>query len=326
MSLNSSKLKTNFWLELNRPFLVIAPMDDVTDFAYRQIVSKVGKPDVMFTEFVSADGLCSVGKNRLLHDLKFKKNEAPIVAQIFGSNPENFTKAANLISRLGFDGIDINMGCPFKTVEKQGAGAALIKTPLLAQKIILATKRGADKLPVSVKTRIGYKSDTSATWIPQILKTAPSALTIHARTQKEKSKAKAHWDVVKRISDMITNSKSKTLLIGNGDVKDYEDALKKAKMFNVDGVMIGRAAMNNPWFFTGRNESDIHMRERIDLLIEHAKLHEKYFKGIKGFYNMNKFYSSYLNGFNGAKKLRNDLMDANNSSELINIIDGFLGE
>lgn len=301
----------------------MAPMDDVTDFAYRQIVAMCGRPDVFFTEFVSTDGLCSAGKNRLLHDLKYNKNEKPIVAQIFGSNPENFTKAAQLIKRLGFDGIDINIGCPFKTVEKQGAGAALIKNPVLAQKIITATMKGSGGIPVSVKTRIGYSTDISHTWVPKLLTTNLAALTIHGRTQKEKSHAPAHWDVIKKISDYMKLHKSTTVLIGNGDVQSLHDAINKSKKFHVDGVMVGRASMNNPWFFTGRDNTDISLRERMKMLVKHAKLHEKYFKGIKGFYNMNKFYSSYITDFDGSKKLRSNLMKAQDSDQLKEILSSF---
>ncbi|MDD1463545.1 tRNA-dihydrouridine synthase, partial [Dolichospermum sp. ST_sed2] len=287
------------------------------------IVKECGGPDVMFTEFVSTDGLCSVGKNRLLYDLKFMKNEKPIVAQVFGSNPNNFTKTAVLINKLGFDGIDINMGCPFKTIEKQGAGAALIKTPVLAQQIIAATKKGAGKMPVSVKTRIGYSRDSSKTWIPELLKMDLAAITIHGRTQKEKSKFPAHWDVIREISKMIKSLKSNTILIGNGDVKDLEDGLQKAKEFNVDGVMVGRAAMYDPWCFSGINKTEIASEMRLKMLIKHAFLFEKTFKEIKRFDSMKKYYSSYVTNFTDSKKLRIELMKAQNATDLKMIIDAF---
>ncbi|MFA6391395.1 MAG: tRNA-dihydrouridine synthase [Patescibacteria group bacterium] len=324
--MQNKNISTNFWQGLKRPFLVMAPMDDITDIAYRQIVKLCGKPDVLFTEFVSVDGLCSAGKNRLLHDLKFIKNEKPIVAQVFGSTPENFTKTAVIIDKLGFDGIDINMGCPFKTIEKQGAGAALIKNPALAQKIIEATKKGAGKMPVSVKTRIGYGRDSSKIWIPELLEMNPAALTIHARTQKEKSRVPAHWDIVKEISINIKQRKSKTVLIGNGDVESVEDALSKAETYRADGIMIGRAVMNNPWFFSGRKDTEITREERIDLLLKHALLYEKYFSGIKRFDNLKKFYSSYIANFDESKKLRIKLMKAQNSAEMKKIINDFLGD
>ncbi|MBU1074606.1 tRNA-dihydrouridine synthase [Patescibacteria group bacterium] len=302
----------------------MAPMDDVTDFPYRQMVIQCGGPDVMFTEFVSADGMCSAGRKRLLYDLKFHENEKPIVAQVFGSNPANFYKSAKLIEKLGFDGIDINMGCPFKAIEKQGAGAALIKTPLLAKEIITATVDGAGEMAVSVKTRIGYNKDVSKSWIPKILEMKPAALIIHGRTQKEKSKVPAHWDIIKSIGAIVKASSPKTIFIGNGDVKSIQDAKDKAQEFGVDGVMIGRAAMNDPWFFSGKSADQITYNDRLQLLIRHSHLFEKTFKGIKNFYNIRKFYSSYVSDFTDSKKLRIELMKAQNALEVESMINRFL--
>src|SRR3990167_3175849 len=156
----------NFWTKLKRPIMALAPMADVTDCAFRQIIAKYGKPDVFFTEFVSVDGLCSPGREKLLIDLKYGENERPIVAQIFGSKPENFEKVARMLVEMGFDGIDINMGCPVKKILNQQSCSALIKTPELAKEIIIATKRGAPGLPVSVKTRIGFsRMEEADTWI-----------------------------------------------------------------------------------------------------------------------------------------------------------------
>jgi nifR3 family TIM-barrel protein len=318
--------KSNFWKALKKPFFVMAPMDDVTDFPYRQIVKSCGAPDVMFTEFVSADGLCSSGKKRLLYDLKFNKNEKPIVAQIFGSNPKNFYKSAKIINKLGFDGIDINMGCPFKAIERQGAGAALIKTPSLAQDIISATKKGAGNMAVSVKTRIGYGKDTSKTWIPKILEMKPAALIVHGRTQKEKSRVPAHWDIIKNISSMIKLNKHDVIFVGNGDVNNIQDGIDKAGKYSVDGVMIGRAAMNNPWFFSSIKNADISTEDKLQLLIKHSYLFEKTFNGIKNFRNIRKFYSSYVSNFNNSKKLRVELMKAQNAAQVEKIINVFLIE
>ena len=180
----------NFWEKLNKPIFVLAPMADVTDAAFRRIIAKYGKPDVFWTEFVSADGLTLApeeGRKKLLRDLEYSESERPIVAQFFTSNPENMKKAAELAVELGFDGIDINMGCPDKSVEKQKAGAALIKNPKLAREIIRAAKAGAGSLPVSVKTRLGYNKDELETWLPELLAEEPAVVTIHARTRKEMS-------------------------------------------------------------------------------------------------------------------------------------------
>lgn len=259
-----------FWKKLknkNRPILALAPMADVTDATFRRIIAKYGKPDVMFTEFVSCDGLCSEGRKNLLPILKYSEKERPIVAQIFGAKPENFYKAAKIIKKLGFDGIDINMGCPDKKVLKQGAGAALMKNPDLAREIIRQTKKGArlsggqaEKLPVSIKTRIGYdKYDKKEfkKWLVALLETKPAAITIHGRTKKEMSLVSAHWDIIAeavKIRNEFDGSKNRTLILGNGDVKSVADAKEKARISGVDGVMIGRAIFGNPWLFSHGHE------------------------------------------------------------------------
>ena len=176
-----------FWGELKRPILALSPMDDITDAACRRLVARCGKPDVMLTEFVSVDGLCSAGRKRLLEDLRFDECERPVVAQLFGTNPELFRRSAELVVSLGFDGIDINMGCPVKAVCNTGSGSSLINEPELAIEIVQATIEGAGKLPVSVKTRIGYSKIQTEEWTAHLLKARPAALTFHLRTRKEQS-------------------------------------------------------------------------------------------------------------------------------------------
>jgi len=246
----------NFWQKLKKPIFALAPMADVTDSAFRQIIVKYGKPDVFWTEFVSADGLCSVGRDKLLIDLQYKENEHPIVAQIFGAKIYNIKEATALCRELGFDGIDINMGCPDKSIEKQGAGAAMIKNPKLAREIIKAAKEGAQGLPVSVKTRIGYNKNEIETWIRELLAENIAALTVHLRTRKEMSNVSAHWDVMKRIVEIRNEMKKETLIFGNGDVVDINDVRKKCKETGCDGVMLGRAIFGNPWLFTSLRSSD----------------------------------------------------------------------
>jgi len=248
--------------------LALAPMADVTDVAFRRIIAKYGKPDVMFTEFVSCDGLCSAGQKNLLPILKYTEKERPIVAQVFGAKPENFYESAKLIKKLGFDGIDINMGCPDKKVLKQGAGAALINNPKLAREIIRQTKKGArlsggqaGELPVSVKTRIGYdKYDKKEfkKWLTALLEERPSAITIHGRTKKEMSLVPARWDIIAeavKIRNEFDPSPNHTLILGNGDVRSITDAEEKAKTSGADGVMIGRAIFGKPWLFADRKKS-----------------------------------------------------------------------
>jgi nifR3 family TIM-barrel protein len=330
--LESSDMEKNFWKKLNRPFFCLAPMADVTDVAFRYMLAKYGKNSdnknqvVFWTEFVSADGLCNKeGKKHLAYILKFSRIEKPIVAQVFGANPVNMEKACQLISKLGFDGIDINMGCPDKSVVKQGAGSALIKTPILAREIIKAAIRGANGLPVSVKTRVGFNKEEIDTWIPELLKEDISAITIHARTKKEMSKALANWNYVKKVADLVKKSGKNISVIGNGDVKGLDEAREKINKYGCDGVMIGRGVFGNPWFFSGRNGSDIPINEKIEVLKEHLKIFDKELlkKGDKNFSVMKKHFKAYINGWEGAKELRVKLMISETSKEAVIILSSF---
>lgn len=355
----------NFWKKLKKPIMCLAPMADVTDAAFRRIIAKYGKPDVIWTEFVSVDGLCSIGREKLLPDLWYTDAERPIVAQIFGCNPENFYKTALLIQELGFDGIDINMGCPMKNIEHQHAGATLMKDPQLAVKIVQETKRGAGKLPVSVKTRLGYNKVMIDEWILPLLAAEPAALTIHARTRKEMSKVPAHWDilgdVVQKIHAQYTTGRNRPIIIGNGDVKDMDDAYDKVKQYGVDGVMLGRAIFGNPWLFLrggrgissgprpesarcGRDTPPAHrastkvlperdkptqsfvqdsyqnLEEKLRVMLEHTRVFDQLFAGIKNFDIMKKHYKAYVSGFDGAKELRVQLMACKSVQEIVDII------
>jgi nifR3 family TIM-barrel protein len=325
-----------FWKKLNKPFFVLAPMADVTDIAFRQIIAKYsrhgkkgGGPDVFWTEFVSADGLCSAGQKKLLIDLSYSKKEKPTVAQLFSSNPKNMEQASKLCAELGFDGIDINMGCPDKSIEKQNAGAAMMKNPALAREIIRSAKRGVElagkKIPVSVKTRLGYHKNESETWIPEILKEGLPALTIHGRTRKEMSLVPARWDDIEKVVKLVKKLSPETLVIGNGDVKDLVDAHLKAEQSGVDGVMIGRAIFGNPWLYdTKRNQEDISIEEKLKVLIEHIKLFEKLLGKHKNPAVMKKHFKAYVNGFDGAKELRIKLMEAGKLKEAVSILKSYL--
>jgi len=320
-----------FWENLKKPFFVLAPMSDVTDAAFRQIIVKYGKPDVVFTEFVSCDGLLSEGREALLHNLEFRDEERPIVAQVFGGKPENFYECAKLIVKLGFDGIDINMGCPNRSVEKQGAGSALIKNPKRAREIIRETKRGAGstsrRIPVSVKTRIGYNKNELENWLPEILAEEPAALTVHARTRKEMSKVPAKWKEVAHAVSIRDEMKSRTLIIGNGDAEDLKDAREKAEKSGADGVMLGRAVFGNPWLFgvhrMSAKSANPTIEEKLRVLVEHTKLFEKLCPH-KNFATMKKHYKAYVTGFEGAKELRIKLMETRNAKRVEKIISEFL--
>ncbi|OGI84645.1 hypothetical protein A3A92_02855, partial [Candidatus Nomurabacteria bacterium RIFCSPLOWO2_01_FULL_37_49] len=299
----------NFWKKLKKPILCLAPMADVTDCVFRQIIAKYGKPDIFFTEFVSADGLAHpIAREKLLIDLKYSENERPMVAQIFGSKPDNIRKASALCKELGFDGIDINMGCPDKSIEKQYAGAAMIKNPKLIREIIRAAKEGSEGLPISVKTRIGYNKNEIETWIPVLLKEDLAALTIHLRTRKEMSSVSAHWELMKRVVEIRDEMRVETLILGNGDVLNLEDAKQKVKETGCDGVMLGRAIFGNPWLFASK-EYIPSTPEKLKVLVEHTKLFEEMLGQHKNFAIMKKHYKAYVNGFDGAKELRIKLME-----------------
>ncbi len=302
----------------------MAPMADVTDCAFRQIIQKYGQPDIFWTEFVSADGLAHpVAREKLLIDFRFSPNEHPIVAQIFGGNPENIKLASELCKKLGFDGIDINMGCPDKSIEKQGAGACMIKNPKLAREIIRAAKEGGGGLPVSVKTRIGYNKNEIDTWIRELLSEDLAALTVHLRTRKEMSNVPAHWELMQDVVRVRDEMKKDTLILGNGDALDLADAELKVKETGCDGVMLGRAIFGNPWLFAGYTPT---VEEKMKVMIEHTKLFEKLLGEHKNFAIMKKHYKAYVNGFDGAKELRVKLMEAENAAEVEKIVNEFLSQ
>jgi nifR3 family TIM-barrel protein len=311
------------------PLFCLAPMADVTDEPFRLMIAKYGKPDVMWTEFVSADGLASKeGKKNLIKNLEYSKKEKPIIAQIFGSRPENIEKACKIIAKLGFDGIDINMGCPDKKVEKQGAGASLIKNPKLAREILKSAKRGAGKLPISVKTRIGYNKIDYKEWLKEILSEDISALTIHLRTRKEMSKVSAHWEIAKEISEYVRTLDKEVVLIANGDIKSKKEGEEMALCTGFDGVMIGRGFFGKPWLLKESGEAPV--AHKLKVLVEHTKLFEKIMgnsnpeKRHKNFAVMKKHFKAYVNDFPKAKELRIKLMETDNFLEVKKIVDSWV--
>jgi tRNA-dihydrouridine synthase len=355
-----------FWERVRqqkKPFFCVAPMADVTDPAFRRLIAKYGKPDVMWTEFVSANGLMSGGRDVLARDLVYSETERPIVAQLFSSDPLKMEGAARLCAELGFDGVDINMGCPDKTIEKQGAGAAMIKTPEIAAEIIRACKRGimlaGKDIPVSVKTRVGYNQVQIEEWIPFLLKQDIAALTVHARTRKDLSKVPAEWNYLKQVVKLRDAIAPHTVIIGNGDVVSLSDGIEKARVSGADGVMVGRALFGNPWFFDEKRQivaalpkkqpawirsipflknlfetkrkapqSALHpitLEERLQVMVEHTKLFEELLGDIKSFAIMKKHYKAYCMGFSGAKELRMRLMDeAKSAGDVERIVKEFL--
>ncbi|OGM97725.1 MAG: hypothetical protein A2735_01135 [Candidatus Yanofskybacteria bacterium RIFCSPHIGHO2_01_FULL_41_21] len=346
-------MKDNFWQKLkalrqaqDKPFFVLAPMADVTDMAFRQIIVECGKPNVLYTEFVSASGLYSEkGRPKLLPHLKFGENERPIVVQLFGSVPAHFYEAAKIIAGFcpvvdfsdaqsttpkatekfttGFDGIDINMGCPAGKIVKQDSGSGLILNPVLAQEIIRETKRGIEStgksISVSVKTRIGYNSIITEEWISKIIEAEPDAIIVHGRTMKEASKVPAHWDEIEKAGKLCREAGIP--IIGNGDVMSYVEGIEKAKQYNLDGIMVGRGVFHNPWFFNPSVDPATKTpEERIALLKKHIENFIKLWGTEKNFAVMKRFIKIYINDFKGAKDLREKLMNMKNPSDIIKFI------
>ncbi|MDP3724929.1 MAG: tRNA-dihydrouridine synthase [Nanoarchaeota archaeon] len=308
-----------------KPIIAMAPMANVTDAAFRRMFAKYGKPDVFWTEFVSTEALCSEkGRESALLDLIYSKDERPIVAQIFGSKPNLFYKSAEMIKQLGFDGVDLNMGCPDRNVEKQGAGAALIKNPGLAEEIIEATKEGAGGLPVSIKTRIGYNKDITEEWTAHLLESDPAAITFHARTRKEMSDVPAHWDAIARAVKARDAAKKSTLILGNGDVRSVREAARKSEETGCDGVMIGRGMFGNPWCFKGVKREEKTLEERLRAMCEHARYFEELFREKKNFAVMKKHFKAYASDFDGAKELREELMETESADEVREKVEIFL--
>ncbi len=345
----------SFWDSLPRPFFALAPLADVTDAAFRRVIAKYSLPvggqenrhlHVMYTEFVSADGLVLApeeGRKKLLRDLMFTPAERPIVAQLFTSVPEHMECAAALVQEMGFDGVDINMGCPAEAIERQGAGAKLILNSRLACEIIAAAKRGAPALPVSVKTRVGYNKDILDDWLPALLAAQPAAVAVHARTRKEMSAVPARWERVKRAVEIRNELKSATLIVGNGDLTDVDDAKEKVRESGADGAMLGRAIFGRPWLFSTPagfaplSPSDSQTRgqslafqipptvqQRLRIAVEHTTLFEELLGDIKSFAIMKKHFKAYCEGFPGAKELRVELMETNSAAQVAEVIERFL--
>ncbi|MGD8374385.1 MAG: tRNA-dihydrouridine synthase [Candidatus Woesebacteria bacterium] len=312
---------TNFWHNLPKPFFALAPMDGVTDVVFRHVVAKAGKPDLFFTEFVNTDSFCSAkGKQATASRLAFTPDEQPIIAQIWGANPEHYSIAARELKGMGFAGIDINMGCPVKDVIKKGSGSALITTPNLAAEIIAATKEAG--LPVSVKTRIGFKQRNTEEWLGFLLQQNLDALTVHGRTQKEQSKAPADWSEISKAVQLRNQISPRTLIIGNGDVKNRADGLDKAQQYGVDGIMIGRGVFANVFCFKKEPKQHSH-KEYLDLLIMHLDLFEKQWPE-NPFAPLKRFFKIYIRDFSGASEIRDRLMHTTSTNEAREIIKSLL--
>lgn len=306
----------NFWNQLPKPFFILAPMEAVTDVVFRHVVAKAARPDVFFTEFVSTDGYCSPkGEHSTRGRLAFTNDEMPLVVQIWGNDPAKFEQMALDMKTAGYAGIDINMGCPDKTVVKNSAGSGLIKNPELAIEIIQSAKKSG--LPVSVKTRLGYtKTDEWKTWLKTLLEQDIVNLTIHLRTKKEMSKVPAHYEIIPDILKLRDEIAPNTLITINGDISDREHGLELAKNYGVDGIMIGRGIFHNPFAFE-KIQIEHTKEELLDLLNFQLDLHDKYSSELepRKYDPLKRFFKIYVRNFPGAGELRDELMHTKNTSE-----------
>ncbi len=311
----------NFWRDLPKPIFALAPLDEVTDTVFRRVVSSCAKPDVMFTEFTSVEGLTSKGADKVIHRLKYTPEEHPLIAQIWGKDLEAFTEVAALVKKLGFDGVDINMGCPERGITKRGCCSALIDNPELAADIIAAVKKGAGELPVSVKTRCGFKNWKTEEWITFLLKQDIQCLTVHGRIAKEMSHFPARWDEIAKAVKIRDELGVKTVILGNGDVSSSADAYDKIKQSGVDGVMIGRGIFHDQWIFRkDPTQYQPTIQERLDLLLKHAELFDKVWGASKNFAILKKFFKAYLHDFDGAAEMRAELMQSSGIADVRKIV------
>jgi tRNA-dihydrouridine synthase len=311
----------NFWQDLPRPFFILAPMEAVTDVVFRHVIANAARPDIFFTEFTNASSYASEkGVHSTRGRLTFTSDEQPMVAQIWGNKPDQFAHMARGLAEMGYSGIDINMGCPDKSVVKGGAGSGLIRTPELAAQLIASAKEGG--LPVSVKTRLGYSNvDEWQDWLAHILKQDVVNLTIHLRTRKEMSKVDAHFELIPEIKKLRDEIAPQTLLTINGDVRDRQHGKELVEKYGVDGVMIGRGIFTNPFAF--ETEKRDHSREELlSLLNLHLDLFDKYSTELepRRYEPLKRFFKIYIRDFPGASELREQLMHTTSTSEARQIV------
>ncbi|HEK4194272.1 TPA: tRNA-dihydrouridine synthase [Staphylococcus aureus] len=316
-------MKENFWSELPRPFFILAPMEDVTDIVFRHVVSEAARPDVFFTEFTNTESFCHPeGIHSVRGRLTFSEDEQPMVAHIWGDKPEQFRETSIQLAKMGFKGIDLNMGCPVANVAKKGKGSGLILRPDVAAEIIQATKAGG--LPVSVKTRLGYyEIDEWKDWLKHVIEQDIANLSIHLRTRKEMSKVDAHWELIEAIKNLRDEIAPNTLLTINGDIPDRKTGLELAEKYGIDGVMIGRGIFHNPFAFE-KEPREHTSKELLDLLRLHLSLFNKYEKDeIRQFKSLRRFFKIYVRGIRGASELRHQLMNTQSIAEARALLDEF---
>jgi len=347
-------MEKTLWQRLNKPIVGLSPMDGVTEVVYRTIQKKYGNPDLIYTEFTSVEGICH-NAEKLLRDFLYTEEQRPVIAQVFGVTPEYYRQTAVLLCELGFDGIDINMGCPAKSMHKQGSGANLINTPELAQEIVNQTKQGIEdyyngmrskncpdisprivkeverraklvknrpvKIGLSVKTRVGFNNPVTEEWIKTLLETGPEAIALHGRTLKQQYSGEASWEEIGKAVEIAKGSG--TLILGNGDVNNYQEALDKINKYGVDGVLIGRASFGNPFIFLPEGKKPA--KSIFEVALEHSKLYEKGYSDQERnrFLPMRKHLGWYVKGIDQAKQVRMELFRANSSEDVERIFKKF---
>jgi tRNA-dihydrouridine synthase len=364
----------NFWQAIEKPIIGLSPMDGVTDSSFRFITAKYGRPDVTVTEFVNV-AAAYYAPETLIRDLTYSETERPIVAQIYGNTPEMFYKVAHVVCELGFDGLDLNMGCPAKRVAAAGSGAALIANPQLARAIIRAAQQGINdwsegqtlgelklsseliesvkrsnrirmagdapecrpRIPLSVKTRLGYDCVVVEEWIQTLIEEKLTAISVHGRTLAQGYKGNADWDAIGRA--VAIGRGSGTLILGNGDLQGMSDVHRRVHATGVDGVLLGRAAQGNPWIFEEKDQvkragdintaaksltREVSLDERFQVMLEHSRHFEKHSSG-RNFVAMRKHLAWYCAGFRGAAELRSRLVRINDVNEVAECLSEFTG-
>lgn len=316
-------MQNNFWKKLPKPFFILAPMEDVTDIIFRKVIAKAAKPDVFFTEFTNTESFCNAkGRANLRGRLMFSDDEKPMVAHIWGDNPAYFKEMSIELAKMGFSGLDLNMGCPAPNVFKHGRGAGLILRSDVAADLIKASKAGG--LPVSVKTRLGHaKLEEWEVWLKHLLEQDIANLSIHLRTKVEMSQYAAHWELIPKIIELRDKIAPNTLLTINGDISDYNTGMELVEKYGFDGVMIGRGVFHNPFAFE-KKPMDHTSKELIELFKYHLDLYDHYTKIEPTLTKpLHRFFKVYIRDIKGAKELRNDLMNTNNTDQIRKVIKEF---
>lgn len=311
----------NIYEQLKKPVFALSPMEGITDCVFRKIVIMSSRPGLVYTEFLNVDGFNSKGRDDVSKRLLNLDEDVPVVVQLWGLKPENFKKTVEVIRKKHpkFKGIDLNMGCSVRNVISRGAGAGLINNPILAKEIIEATKESAGDLPISVKTRIGYGDIKTEEWIEFLLEQDFDVLSVHGRIAKQGYKGVSNWDEIGKIVKLRDKMKKETYIFGNGDIKTLDEAKEKVNKYGLDGILIGREAWNNPWIFSNRSLEDISFKEKKDMFLKHIQLYMKVY-GNENVYELRKFFKTYINGFSGANKIRQEMMEIDNFEDLLSYI------